>query len=66
VYIERNPAAGGSCSVTVPCNTPYFQQWGFVTLAVMALTGFAAIIALLSVAEVSVAEATQLDEDINA
>jgi disulfide bond formation protein DsbB len=49
-YIERNPDAGGSCNVTVPCNTPWFEQWGFVTLALMALTGFAAIIALLSVA----------------
>ena len=49
-YIERNPEAGGSCSVTVPCSTPWFEQWGFVTLALMALTGFAAIIALLSVA----------------
>jgi len=49
-YIERFPDAGGSCSVTVPCNTPWFEQWGFVTLALMALTGFLAIIALLSVA----------------
>ncbi|MBK5221787.1 MAG: disulfide bond formation protein B [Acidimicrobiia bacterium] len=50
-YIERNPEAGGSCSVSVPCNVPWFEQWGFVTLAFMALTGFAAIIALLSVAD---------------
>ena len=50
-YIERFPEAGGSCSVTVPCNTPWFEQWGFVTLAFMALTGFLAIIALLSVAD---------------
>jgi disulfide bond formation protein DsbB len=49
-YIERFPDAGGSCSVTVPCNTPWFEQWGFVTLAFMALTGFLALIALLSVA----------------
>jgi hypothetical protein len=49
-YIERFPDAGGSCSVTVPCNTPWFEQWGFYTLALMALTGFVAIIALLSVA----------------
>lgn len=49
-YIERVPEAGGSCNVMVPCNTPWFEQWGFVTLAFMALTGFAAIIALLSIA----------------
>lgn len=49
-YIERFPEAGGSCNVMVPCNTPWFEQWGFITLAFMALTGFAAIIALLSIA----------------
>lgn len=50
VYIERFPDSGGSCDPTVPCNVPWFEQWGFVTLAFMALTGFCAIIALLSVA----------------
>lgn len=49
-YIERFPAAGGSCNPLVPCNTPWFEQWGFVTLAFMALTGFLAIVALLSIA----------------
>ena len=39
-YIERFPAAGGSCNPLVPCNTPWFEQWGFVTLAFMALMGF--------------------------
>jgi disulfide bond formation protein DsbB len=61
-YIERFPKAGGSCSATVPCNTPWFEQWGFVTLAFMALTGFAAIIALLSVAA-NPPDADPLDED---
>jgi disulfide bond formation protein DsbB len=67
-YIERNPEAGGSCSVTVPCNTPWFEQWGFVTLALMALTGFAAIIALLSVAANPApagADRTDIDEHID-
>ncbi|QGG94726.1 disulfide oxidoreductase [Actinomarinicola tropica] len=49
-YIERFPESGGSCNVLVPCNTPWFEQWGFVTLAFMALTGFLAIVALLSIA----------------
>lgn len=68
-YIERFPEAGGSCSVTVPCNTPWFEQWGFVTLALMALTGFAAIIALLSVAASPAAsgdDATTPTEDLPA
>lgn len=70
-YIERFPDAGGSCSVTVPCNTPWFEQWGFVTLALMALTGFLAIIALLSVAANPVAadpapRTDASDEDLTA
>ena len=60
-YIERFPDAGGSCSVAVPCNTPWFEQWGFVTLALMALTGFLAIIALLSVAGTDRTHATHED-----
>jgi hypothetical protein len=38
---------GGSCSATVPCSAPYFREFGFVTLAFMALCGFAAVLALL-------------------
>lgn len=63
-YIERFPEQGGACSVTVPCNTPWFEQWGFVTLALMALTGFLAVIALLSVAATDRTDATH--EDIHA
>lgn len=37
-----------SCDPTVPCSSPWFEQWGFVTLAVMAFCGFAAIIALVT------------------
>jgi len=39
----------GSCDVFAPCTTPYFREFGFVTLAFMALCGFAAILALLLV-----------------
>lgn len=53
-YIEQFPTSGGSCSPTVPCNVPYFQQWGFVSLAFMALTGFLAIIVLLLLTDKSV------------
>ena len=37
-----------SCDPSVPCSAPWFEQWGFVTLAVMAFCGFAAIIALVT------------------
>ena len=48
--LEWFPDQGSSCSALVPCTARYFEQFGFVSLAFMALTGFAAIIALLAVA----------------
>jgi disulfide bond formation protein DsbB len=40
--VERVPAfaESSSCSVTVPCTTPYFEKLGFVTLAWMAMSSF--------------------------
>lgn len=35
-----------SCEPTVPCSVPWFEVFGFVTLAVMALCGFVAVIVL--------------------
>jgi disulfide bond formation protein DsbB len=42
--------SSGVCSVDVPCTVRWFELFGFVSLAFMALTGFLAIIALLSIA----------------
>jgi disulfide bond formation protein DsbB len=50
VQLERFPDQQSFCAVEAPCNLPPVEQFGFVTLAVMALCGFAAIIALLAVA----------------
>jgi disulfide bond formation protein DsbB len=36
-----------SCDPVLPCSSYYFREFGFVTLAFMALCGFAAILALL-------------------
>jgi disulfide bond formation protein DsbB len=40
--VERVPAfeETSSCSATVPCNTPWFEKLGFVTLAWMAMSSF--------------------------
>jgi disulfide bond formation protein DsbB len=38
----------GSCSVVVPCGTPYFEEFGFVTIPFLALVSFAAIITVLA------------------
>ena len=46
--LEWNPQwEGESCDITAPCAVPYFREFGFVSLALMALCGFAAILALL-------------------
>ena len=49
-FIEWNPQfESDSCAVSVPCSVPYFREFGFVSLAFMALCGFAVILALLSI-----------------
>jgi disulfide bond formation protein DsbB len=49
--IEWRPSlGGGSCDITAPCNVPWFRQFGFVSLPLMALTGFLAIVSLLTIA----------------
>ena len=48
--LEVFPDQGsGVCDVAVPCTVRWFEVFGFVSLAFMALTGFLAIIALLSI-----------------
>ncbi|MEO6124942.1 MAG: disulfide bond formation protein B [Ilumatobacteraceae bacterium] len=47
--LERFPDIdAGVCSVTVPCEFVWFERVGFITLPFMALTGFVAIIAWLT------------------
>jgi disulfide bond formation protein DsbB len=40
--VERVPAfaESSSCSAVAPCNAPWFERWGFVTLAWMAMSSF--------------------------
>ena len=50
--IEWRPSLGaGSCDITAPCTVPWFRQFGFISLPLMALCGFAAIVALLTIGE---------------
>jgi disulfide bond formation protein DsbB len=51
VQLERFPEQHTICSLDAPCNIAPVQELGFVTIAVMALCGFASIIALLAVAK---------------
>jgi disulfide bond formation protein DsbB len=46
--IEWHPQLeGDACDPTNPCSLVWFREFGFATLALMALCGFAAIVALL-------------------
>ena len=48
--IEWRPSLGsGSCDITAPCTVAWFRQFGFISLPLMALSGFVAIVALLTV-----------------
>jgi disulfide bond formation protein DsbB len=52
--IEWRPSLGsGACDITAPCTVPWFRQFGFISLPLMALCGFAAIISLLTIGEVA-------------
>jgi disulfide bond formation protein DsbB len=49
--LERYPetlSIESACSAITPCSVPWFTEYGFVTLAYMALSGFALIIVLLT------------------
>ncbi len=50
--VERVPsfAESSSCSLTAPCSAPYFEKYGFITLAWMCLSSFLLIGALLAFA----------------
>jgi disulfide bond formation protein DsbB len=55
--------SSGVCDVAVPCTSRWFEVFGFVSLAFMALTGFLAIIALLSIAGPRPDDAPAADTD---
>lgn len=48
VLLERFPSLeSGSCDPNVPCSLIWFEKFGYITIPVMALTGFVGIIAAL-------------------
>jgi disulfide bond formation protein DsbB len=49
IYIEINPDAE-SCSTSAPCSVKWIDELGYITLPVLALTAFAAILALVLLA----------------
>jgi disulfide bond formation protein DsbB len=48
IYIENHPEAeSAGCSIGAPCSTKWIDQFGYVTIPTLAISAFAAIIALL-------------------
>jgi disulfide bond formation protein DsbB len=51
IYIEYHPEAETpGCKIGAPCSTKWIDEIGYITIPVLALTAFAAIITLLSTA----------------
>ena len=50
VYVERSGHETGFCTKSAPCTTIWFEKFGYVTLPVMALSAFAAVIVALLLA----------------
>jgi disulfide bond formation protein DsbB len=51
IYIEYHPEAETpGCKIGAPCATKWIDEYGYITIPVLALTAFAAILCLLAVA----------------
>jgi disulfide bond formation protein DsbB len=60
IYIEVNPEAeSAACRAGVPCSTRWIDEFGYVTIPVMALSGFVLIGALLVLAAIAGKRARQ-------
>ena len=60
--LERWPSIDtGTCSADAPCSVPYFEVFGFVTLAFMAFCAFVTVLVFLSVASPTSAATMEVD-----
>jgi disulfide bond formation protein DsbB len=53
----------GSCDPLAPCSAPWFWEFGFVTIAYMAFSGFLLILALLATTWVAPPAAAEREPD---
>lgn len=53
VYVERSGHETPVCTASAPCTTIWFEELGYITIPVMALTAFAAVVVLLLLARPS-------------
>ena len=49
IVVERFPSLETACDVSNPCSIIWVERFGYLTIPAMALSGFAAIVALLLV-----------------
>lgn len=62
-YIEIHPEAeSAGCKIGAPCATKWIEEFGFVTIPVLALSAFAAILVLLLFARSSGRAAARLED----
>ena len=47
IYLQNGGGGGGSCAIDVPCNLKYVDIFGFISIPVMASTGFLTILLAL-------------------
>ena len=40
IFLQNGGGGGGSCALDVPCNLKYVDIFGFISIPVMASTGF--------------------------
>jgi disulfide bond formation protein DsbB len=50
------------CRIGIPCNVPYFEWWGFITIPLMALVAFVLITVILWIGK-SQGEVTSAEEE---
>src|SRR5688572_25368727 len=51
LYIEANPGAeSAGCKIGAPCSVKWIEEFGYVTIPMLAITAFAAVFALLLLA----------------
>ena len=43
IYLQNGGGGGGSCAIDVPCDLKYVDIFGFISIPVMASTGFLTI-----------------------
>ena len=53
IYLQNGGGGGGSCAIDVPCNLKYVDIFGFISIPVMASTGFLTIFLALLYYDIS-------------